>query len=97
MSRLLSQRVEVRDGERSPTAHCRDCGYDLGPVARPRTRAAALRERPLREKAAIYTTDERLLLREFACPGCGGLLDTEIALPGDPFLDDTLAGSEPDS
>ena len=41
--------------------------------------------------AAIYTTDERLLLREFACPGCGGLLDTEIALPGDPFLEDSLA------
>ena len=97
MSRLLSQRVEVRDGERSSTAHCRDCGHDLGPVARPWKHAAALRERPLREKAAIYMTDERLLLREFACPGCGGLLDTEIALPGDPFLDDTLADSEPDT
>ncbi len=97
MSRLLSQRVEVRDGDRGSTAHCRDCGHDLGPVARPWKRAAALRERPLRETAAIYTTDERLLLREFACPGCGALLDTEIALPGDPFLDDTLAGSEPDS
>ncbi len=97
MSRLLSQRVQVRDGEQGATAHCRDCGHDLGPVARPWKHAAALRERPLRETAAIYTTHERLLLREFACPGCGGLLDTEIALPGDPFLDDTLADSEPDS
>ncbi len=93
MSRLLSQRVEVRDGVRGSTAHCRDCGHDLGPATRPWKRAAALRERPLREIAAIYTTDERLLLREFACPGCGGLLDTEIALPGDPFLDDTLTDS----
>ncbi len=97
MSRLLSQRVEVRDGQRGSTAHCRDCGHDLGPAARPWKRAAALRERPLRETAAVYTTDENLLLREFACPGCGGLLDTEIALPGDPFLDDTLASPKSDS
>ncbi len=91
MSRLLSQRVEIRDGEQGSTAHCRDCGHDLGPATRPWKRSAALSERPLREMAVIYTTNERLLLREFSCPGCGALLDTETALPGDPFLDDTLA------
>jgi acetone carboxylase gamma subunit len=30
------------------------------------------------------------MLRRFSCPDCGALLDTEIALADDPFLDDIL-------
>jgi acetone carboxylase gamma subunit len=30
------------------------------------------------------------MLRQFCCPACGALLDTETALPGDPFLDDVV-------
>jgi acetone carboxylase gamma subunit len=92
MKRLLSQRVEIKTSAKGAAAHCRECGHDLGPASRPWKQGAALRERPLRETAEIYTTDKRLLLREFACPGCGGLLDTEIALPDDPFLNDSLGG-----
>ena len=32
----------------------------------------------------------RVVLRRFACPGCGALLDSETALPEDPFLNDIL-------
>ena len=32
--------------------------------------------------------EERVVLRLFSCPGCGALLDTETALPEDPFLED---------
>ena len=31
-----------------------------------------------------------VILRQFLCPGCSALLDTETALPEDPFLDDVL-------
>ncbi|MDB5999601.1 MAG: Acetone carboxylase gamma subunit, partial [Rhizobacter sp.] len=31
-----------------------------------------------------------VVLRRFSCPQCGGLLDTETAMPDDPFLDDVL-------
>ena len=47
-------------------------------------------ERKLADVAPVYTTSDNLLLREFVCPGCGALLDTEIALPGDPFLEDKV-------
>ena len=30
------------------------------------------------------------ILRQFGCPGCGALLDSEMALPGEPFLDDIV-------
>ena len=32
-----------------------------------------------------------VLVRRFACPKCAALLDSEIALPEDPFLDDIVA------
>jgi acetone carboxylase gamma subunit len=32
-----------------------------------------------------------LVLREFMCPACGHLLDSEVALPEDPFLYDVVA------
>ena len=37
-----------------------------------------------------YSGGERVVLRRFACPGCGALLDSETALPEDPFLNDVL-------
>ena len=41
---------------------------------------ARFRERP----------QPRVVLRRFSCPRCGHLLDTETALPDDPFLEDLV-------
>jgi N-methylhydantoinase B len=37
------------------------------------------------------SVNQDAILREFTCPDCGTLLDTETALPGDPFLNDILS------
>jgi acetone carboxylase gamma subunit len=37
-----------------------------------------------------YTGASEAILRHFGCPGCGALLDSEMALPGEPFLDDIV-------
>jgi len=37
------------------------------------------------------SVNQDAILREFTCPECGTLLDTETALPGDPFLNDILS------
>lgn len=34
----------------------------------------------------------KLVLRKFVCPSCGHLLDSEVALPEDPFLYDVVEG-----
>jgi hypothetical protein len=34
--------------------------------------------------------ESRVVLRRFSCPHCGRLLDTETALPEDPFLEDVV-------
>ena len=43
-------------------------------------------ERALREVAAVYTTGPDALLREFVCPACGLVLDSEVARRDDPPL-----------
>lgn len=51
-----------------------------------------LDEKPLKEVAgdAYSSTSKDVLYRQFFCPGCGGLLDSEIALKGEPYLQDRV-------
>jgi acetone carboxylase gamma subunit len=44
-------------------------------------RAAAL-------PGAGLSVEPNVVVRRFCCRSCGALLDSEIALPGDPFLQD---------
>lgn len=77
-----------REGD---VVHCSSCGHGLGPVSQPWKLAAALREIPTNSLQGPYAHSQDVLLREFACPECGVILDTEVALPGDPFLTDQTA------
>lgn len=65
---------------------CRGCGHDLGSTGEPWKQHARVVERPLRGLAAVYTTGPDALLREFICPACGLLLDSEVARRDDPAL-----------
>lgn len=69
---------------------CAHCGHMLGPAGKPWKPAAVLRERPIRELGASFELDGEVVLREFVCPECRTLLDTELARRGDPFLDDII-------
>ena len=70
---------------------CNACNHILGPADKPWKPAVVLRERPMRGAGgAGYTAGEQVLLRQFSCPECGALLDTETALEGDPFLTDVV-------
>jgi acetone carboxylase gamma subunit len=71
---------------------CLACGHELARAGTPWKPHAVLRMQPVRSlPGAGLAIDERVVLRHFSCPGCGALLDTETALPDDPFLDDLPA------
>ncbi|MBV9632428.1 MAG: hypothetical protein JO230_30345 [Xanthobacteraceae bacterium] len=36
--------------------------------------------------------EQEVTIRRFSCPSCGALLDSETALPGEPFLEDVVLG-----
>ncbi|HXF98516.1 MAG TPA: hydantoinase B/oxoprolinase family protein [Gaiellaceae bacterium] len=68
------------------------CGYVLGPASEPYKSLAAAARYPVQRIGPHvnphHVNGDRFELREFYCPGCFGLLETEIARLGDPVLDD---------
>ncbi len=70
---------------------CAACGYALAKAGAPWKAHAALTTQAVRAlPGAGSAIEERVVLRLFSCPGCAALLDTETALPEDPFLEDVL-------
>ena len=70
---------------------CMECGHALGPAGAPWKKAARLSETPLQGSGVEpYSNAANVLLRQFFCPGCAALLDSESALAGDPFLNDVV-------
>ncbi len=71
---------------------CARCGYALAFPGSAWKQATIVRESPTDDLAGETATGEpaETILRQFVCRGCGSLLDSETALPGEPFLEDTL-------
>ncbi len=82
----LTHTLTIRD----KSVHCTDCGYTFSRVTTNWKTAANLDEEILKQLGGPYTTGDEVRLRKFSCPGCGLLLDCEMALPEDPFLEDVI-------
>lgn len=78
----LTEHLTVVDGE----VRCR-CGHVLGPGERNFKLGALVREVPLTDgnptlrDPALYT-DRKVALRQFICPGCATMLESEIVVDG---------------
>lgn len=91
MNRRISRALVLVDGKDGAEIHCAKCGHTIGPGGQPWKPGAVVREVSMRGVGGqAYTAGEKVLLRRFSCPKCGNLLDTETALPGEPFLDDIV-------
>jgi acetone carboxylase gamma subunit len=91
MTRRVSPTLDIRTTAEGECVCCSKCGAALVPAGQPWKPAAALDETPMRGAGgAAYSVSDKVLLRRFTCRGCGALLDTEMALPGEPFLDDVV-------
>jgi acetone carboxylase gamma subunit len=81
----LTEYLDLVDGE----IRCNRCSHVLGPASRNYKLGALVRERPLVDgnpqtrDPSIYT-DSSVVHREFICPGCGTLLQAEVAVGGAP-------------
>jgi acetone carboxylase gamma subunit len=92
--RAISPSVAVRGDGAGARNCCTACGGDLGPAEDAWKSHALQRDIPLHVAGgAAYDTGETgVFLRQFCCPACATLLDTETAMAGDPCLADRLAG-----
>ncbi len=88
MTRRISETLFAEDGK----ICCVACSHALAPAGTGWKKAAALSTVPVRTLPGTGSNVEpRVVLRRFACPQCAHLLDTETALPEDPFLEDIVA------
>lgn len=70
---------------------CVACEHALAATGESWKRHAAVLETPIRDlPGSSAGLDGRVVIRQFACPNCFRLLDTETALPEDPFLEDVV-------
>jgi len=72
---------------------CSKCATDLGPIGENYKDHAVRQDNDIRHcnpNIGDYQRyiDERPVFRQFFCPGCGALLENEIAREGDPLLRD---------
>jgi len=87
MTRRISSRLHIEGNE----IRCSACDHAIADAGSTWKPAASISETPMRGAAGVpYSGGERVVLRRFSCPGCGALLDSETALPEDPFLNDVL-------
>jgi len=88
MKKRISETLVVEDAK----ICCVSCSHQLAPAGTSWKKAAALSTVPVRTLPGTGSNVEpRVVLRRFACPQCGRLLDTETAMPEDPFLEDVVA------
>ncbi len=91
MNRPISPTLDIRATPQGDRISCSGCGHALAPAGTAWKRHAALREVSMSGAGGkAYTGAPEAILRQFGCPACGRLLDTEMALPGEPFLDDIV-------
>jgi hypothetical protein len=91
MKRSVSPTLEILRRDQVDHVCCRECGSIVAEVGKSWKPSAQLRELPLQEIAGrAYRGAPDVRLRLFSCAGCGALLDSEIALAGEPFLEDVV-------
>jgi acetone carboxylase gamma subunit len=72
---------------------CNRCDAELGPADTNYKRHCLYRERPVQEIGRLFGdprrfVDDDIVFREFLCPNCGGLFDTEINRRSEPPVHD---------
>jgi acetone carboxylase gamma subunit len=93
MTRTLRVSPTLVLDEARGTISCANCGHALADAGGEThwKDVAALRATPAAEQPGwSASVHGDLLLRQFFCPSCASLLDSEVGLPEDPFLYDVV-------
>jgi N-methylhydantoinase B len=90
---FATENLAVREHGAQLRFSCAGCAIDLGPISANYKLACARYDAPIEAANPIIGDparfiDARPVFRQFYCPGCGRLIENEIALEGEPVLRD---------
>ena len=91
MNPSVSPTLEIRKTGEGDRICCRNCAHPLAPSGESWKSSSIVSESPTdRLCCEADNGTGATILRLFVCRNCGALLDSETALPGEPFLDDIV-------
>jgi N-methylhydantoinase B len=95
----ISENLRVRLDNGDPHHCCAKCDADLGPAGDNYKNHCLREDRPVKEAAPLAGDPRRYIdaapqFRQFFCPGCGALIENEIALAAEPVLHDIALAFE---
>jgi acetone carboxylase gamma subunit len=90
MTRCISETLAIRDTPQGDRICCRSCDHALGAAGQPWKPSSLVHEVPT-DEAIGEETGAATILRLFMCPRCLAVLDSETAVPGEPFLEDVVS------
>lgn len=90
-----TENLWVRADDRGPRWSCRCCSLDLGPISQNYKLGCAQKNAPIESSNPNVGDwkryiDDQPVFRQFFCPGCGALMENEIARTTDPLLEDIV-------
>ena len=92
MSPRVSETLNIRTMPEGVRICCRSCAHALAPAGHAWKPSSVIHE--MSTDAAVGADSMEgaaTILRLFICPSCRAVLDSETALPGEPFLDDLVS------
>jgi N-methylhydantoinase B len=89
--RQLADTLELHGKGAQAAFRCSRCGHALGPAHQNYKHATRLEETAITAANPhiadpAHAIDAQLVLRRYHCPGCGVIIETEIARAGEPLL-----------
>ncbi|MBI2881224.1 MAG: hydantoinase B/oxoprolinase family protein [Candidatus Tectomicrobia bacterium] len=86
----LSENLKAVKTSKGTDLRCAKCGHRLSRAEEHWKDRVVVVRSSLTRSGPRRSESERFEMRQYLCPGCGRLLDTEVALPGDPPLHDEV-------
>jgi len=86
----IGEYLQVVSSGSEKHVQCTWCGNNIGAAKGNWKDKVPMKEYPLSKAGPYRETAPRFVLREFYCPHCAILLDTEVAHEGDPLLYDEI-------
>ncbi len=85
---MLNEYLGIKNEGAKPVIFCSACGHIFGPADENYKLHALVREGPVSEagpQVDPYKRSKKYKFRQFACPGCHRLLDSQIVLKDAPI------------
>jgi acetone carboxylase gamma subunit len=88
---MSKKRISPTLVQEAQSVCCAVCGHPVGTAGQPwKVNAKLTTVAAASVPGAGSAVHPAVVIRHFACPQCGSLLDSELALPEDPYLNDLV-------